>query len=65
MASTRTEQAALLLRRIEESGLSSQQFAVRVMRRDPRMIRKWIARESPIPQTVLAFLEKPTEAPWP
>ena len=65
MTGTQAEQVALLLRRIEESGLSWQQFAVQVMRRDPWTIQKWLSQESLIPQGVLAFLEEPTKAPWP
>ena len=59
MTRTQAEQVALLLRRIEESGLSRQEFAVQVMKRHPRTIHKWLSQESPIPKGVLALLETP------
>ena len=62
---TRTEQIALLRDRIEASGLSARRFAVEVLRREERTIRRWLAGESPIPRVVLEFLEEPTGAPWP
>ena len=65
MTKTRTEQIALLGDRIEASGLSARRFAVEVLRRDERTIRRWLAGDSPMPRIVLAFLEKPSEARWP
>lgn len=62
---TRAEEVALLKRRIEESGLSTRAFAMEVLRRDGRTVRRWLAGNSPIPQLVLDFLEDPTPAPWP
>lgn len=61
---TEAEEGALLRRRIEESGLSNRQFAVRVLRRDERNIRRWLAGDR-IPQLVLDFLCDPAPAPWP
>jgi len=61
---TRAEQVALLERRIAESGLSARRFAVEVLTRDERTIRRWLAGDQ-IPQVVLDFLEDPQPAPWP
>ena len=62
---SRDDWAELLSFRIDESGLSARQFAIQVMRRDERTIRRWIAGDSPIPQVVEDFLLEPTRAPWP
>lgn len=62
---TRAEEVALLRQRIEESGLSDRQFALQVLRRDDRTIRRWLAGDSPIPQVVMDFLRGPSRAPWP
>jgi hypothetical protein len=42
---------------IEASGLSARRFAVEVLLRDERTIRRWLAGDSPIPQVVLDFLK--------
>lgn len=62
---TRREDANLLQRRIEESGLSARRFAYEVLLRDERTIRRWIAGDAPIPQIVMEWLEKPQRPPWP
>jgi len=62
---TRAEEVALLRQRIEESGLSDRQFALQVLRRDDRTIRRWLAGDNPIPQVVMDFLREPVAAPWP
>ena len=61
----RANQRELLQRRIGDSGLSSGQFAVEVLRREPRTIRRWIAGDAPIPHVVLEFLLEPKAARWP
>lgn len=61
----RDDWAELLSFRIEESGLSATQFAIQVLRRDARTIRRWLAGDSPIPQVVEDFLLEPSSAPWP
>ena len=43
---------ALLSAAIRLSGLSARQFAVRVLIRDERTLRRWIAGKSPIPKAV-------------
>ena len=58
-------EAQLLDRRIAESGLSLAAFAEAVLRRESRTVRRWIARENPIPQVVVDFLTHPSPAPWP
>ncbi len=58
-------EAQLLEKRIEESGLSVGAFAESVLRRESRTVRRWIARENPIPTMVVDFLEHPSPAPWP
>lgn len=55
----------LLRQRITESGLSARRFAMEVLKRDERTIRRWLAGDSPIPKEVRAFLEDPQPAPWP
>jgi hypothetical protein len=55
----------LLLRRIEESGLSQRQWAKRVVYRDERTIRRWVSGESPVPSVLYPFLDDPVPAPWP
>lgn len=52
-----TDPVALLRKAIEESGLSARQFAVRVMLRDERTVRRWLARKSPIPEPVVRWLQ--------
>ena len=48
----------LLRTAIERSGLSARQYAVTVLLRDERTVRRWLAGDSPIPQPVVEFLEK-------
>ena len=62
---TRTEQADLLRSRIEASGLSARRFALEVLLREDRTIRRWLDGKSPIPKVVLAWLGRPKVAPWP
>ena len=65
MIQTRAEAVALIRRRLAESGLSSTRFAIDVLWRSPRTVRKWLADDSPIPDIVLDKLETPEVAPWP
>lgn len=37
---------------IEASGLSARRFAVQVLVRDERTVRRWLAGDSPIPKAV-------------
>ena len=54
----------LLARVIAASGLSARQYAVQVLLREERTIRRWLSGASPIPQVVLDFLNKErTSAP--
>jgi len=48
----------LLARVIAASGLSARQYAVEVLLRNERTVRRWIAGDSPIPEEVVAFLRK-------
>lgn len=57
--------AQLLELRIEESGLSARRFALEVLLRDDRTIRRWIARDVGVPQIVAEWLERPEPMPWP
>jgi len=61
---TRAESVALLRSRIDESGLSARQFAIRVMIREPRTIQRWLAGDSPIPRQVIRWLADPEQHPW-
>jgi hypothetical protein len=47
---------ALLKKAIELSGLSARQFAVQVLIRDERTIRKWLRGDSEVPDVVRDFL---------
>lgn len=62
---TEEEWYRLLEIRIEESGLTQNQFCESVLRRGNRNVRRWIARENPISQDVKDFLLHPKPAPWP
>ena len=48
---------ALLRDAIAASGLSARRFAVDVLLRDERTVRRWLAGDSPIPAAVVRFLE--------
>lgn len=62
---TKTETIELLKRRITEAGMTSSDFATKVLLRDGRTIRRWLSGESPIPHAVMDFLTSPWEVPWP
>jgi len=51
----------LLERAIAASGLSARQYAMQVLIRDERTIRRWLAGDSPIPDVVVTFLEERKE----
>jgi hypothetical protein len=48
--------ADLLAKAIEASGLSARRFAVEVLYRDERTIRRWLAGDSPVPEPVRNLL---------
>lgn len=62
---TKTEQIELLRERIDQSGLSATRFALDVMIRDPRNVRRWLSGEQSIPQRVVEWLVRPWTSPWP
>lgn len=43
----------LLREAIAASGLSARQYAVQVLLRDERTVRRWLAGDSPIPKVVV------------
>jgi hypothetical protein len=47
----------VLAEAIEASGLSARRFAVEVLIRDERTVRRWLAGDSPVPKPVRDFLE--------
>ncbi len=47
---------------ITESGLSTRKFAAQVLVRHERTVRRWLAGDSQIPQSVLVWLAKRQEA---
>lgn len=51
------EEVALLEECIKKSGLSARQFAIQILIRDERTIRRWLAGDSPIPEAVVSFLK--------
>lgn len=57
-----TKAAALLRAAIEASGLSARRFAVEILLRDERTVRRWLAGDSPIPEPVVRFLEAQSRA---
>jgi hypothetical protein len=46
----------LLQRAIELSGMSARQFAIQVLIRDERTVRKWLHADSEVPDVVRDFL---------
>ena len=48
--------AELIRAAIDASGLSARRFAVEVLIRDERTIRRWLAGDSPLPKAVRAVL---------
>jgi hypothetical protein len=50
------DDVALLEQAIKASGLSDRRFAVEVLIRDERTVRRWLAGDSPIPAVVADFL---------
>jgi hypothetical protein len=54
--------ADLLRTAIERSGLSARAFAVRVLIRDERTVRRWLAGDSPIPAVVVQRLREMAES---
>lgn len=46
----------LLRSAIVRSGLSAQRYALDVLIRDPRTVRRWVSGESPIPRVVERYL---------
>ena len=54
---------ALLRAAIAASGLTTSGYARNVLIRDPRTVRRWLAGQAPIPQTVRAFLARTATNP--
>lgn len=53
-----SEPTALLRDAIARSGLSARQYALTVLVRDERTVRRWLAGDSPIPAPVRAYLAR-------
>lgn len=56
-ANTRSGAQQLLARCISESGLSQRDFAIAVLMRDARTIRRWLSGERPMPKLVADCLK--------
>jgi hypothetical protein len=54
---THAETITLLQSAIDRSGLSARQYAMTVLLRDERTIRRWLAGDAPIPAAVVAWLK--------
>lgn len=54
----RAAHAQLLQRAIARSGLSARQYAMQVLTRNERTIRRWLARDTPIPRAVINKLQQ-------
>ena len=52
----------LLASAIEASGMSARQYAVEVLLRDERTVRRWLAGDSPIPEPVMQCLMRPSRS---
>ena len=61
----RNTDIALLRIRIEESGLSDRQFAVKCLKRDERTIRRYLAGDVEMPTIIREMIRDPFVAPWP
>ena len=61
----RTTDIAMLRVRIEESELSDRQFAVQVLKRDERTIRRYLAGHVEMPTIIRKLIRHPSIAPWP
>jgi hypothetical protein len=57
-AEIQAQALARLRAAITASGLSASIYARTVLIRDPRTCRRWLAGDSPIPQSVIDFLAK-------
>jgi hypothetical protein len=55
----------LLAQRIRESKMSARRFALEVLLREDRTIRRWLKGDAPIPKVVQRWLELPKRSPWP
>ena len=64
-ARARATDIALLRIRIEESGLSDRQFAVKCLKRDERTIRRYLAGDVEMPKIIRDMIRDPFVAPWP
>lgn len=60
---TALEPPALLRDAIARSGLSARQYALTVLVRDERTVRRWLAGYSPIPAPVRAYLARSVPPP--
>ena len=58
MTISETSDLDLLRQAMQASGLSSTQYALTVLVRDPRTVRRWLAGQSPMPQSVRDFLKR-------
>jgi len=53
---------SLLRAAITSSGLSASAYARDILIREPRTIRRWLAGDSPIPESVLHYLTRAAAA---
>lgn len=62
---TPTNWGTLIRRHTEDSQLLAEDFAVHVLKRNPRTVRRWKSGEQEPPEEVKVFLLDPRPAPWP
>ena len=55
---TQAKARKLLASAIERSGLSAREFALHVLMRDERTVRRWQSGDSPIPSVVWRWLDR-------
>lgn len=60
LSPTQRDAIEALRQLIERSGLPARQFAERVLLRDERTVRRWLAGTSPIPSVVIRNLDRLT-----
>lgn len=51
----------LLRTAIKVSGLSARRYAREILLRDEKTIARWLSGESPVPDAVIAFLQRPPQ----
>ena len=62
---TRQEGQDLLAQRIKDANMTTKKFAKNVLKRDARIVMRWLDGTQAIPDVVMDFLLNPEPAEWP